>query len=232
METSAAPATFVLIHGGGSSSWDWHLVEPELRALGHEVIAVDLPIEEEANGISEYADAVVAECAGRPRLAVVGHSFGGLVAPVVCSRTDTDLLVFLSGMIPKPRESPGEWWSATGHDDLGITFDSPQQEIEVFYNGVPDELVEASFDHVRNQGGGKWDEPSPLKEWPDVPTRYLVCRDDRFFPPDFARAHVAERLGIAGDEIDGGHMVALARPRELAERLHRIWNESRDSAGA
>ncbi|MGH3043406.1 MAG: alpha/beta hydrolase, partial [Gaiellaceae bacterium] len=30
-------ATYALIHGGGGSAWDWHLVAPELEALGHEV---------------------------------------------------------------------------------------------------------------------------------------------------------------------------------------------------
>jgi hypothetical protein len=30
---------------------------------------------------------------------------------------------------------------------------------------------------------------------------------------------VRERLGIAADEIDGGHCVALSRTKELAERL-------------
>lgn len=227
METETASGTFVLIHGGGSSSWDWHLVEPELRARGHDVIAVDLPIEEADNGIAEYADAVVAACAGRPRPVVVGHSFGGLVAPVVCSRIEAELLVLVTAMIPKPGESPAQWWTATGHDELGVSIGTREEEVDAFYNGVPEELIGAAYAHARDQGGN-WDESSPLKAWPDVPTRYLLCRDDRFFPPDFARAHVAERLGIVPDEIDGGHMVALARPRALAERLHRFWTERRD----
>ena len=36
-------ATFVLIHGAGDSGWYWHLVTPELRARGHDVVAPDLP---------------------------------------------------------------------------------------------------------------------------------------------------------------------------------------------
>jgi pimeloyl-ACP methyl ester carboxylesterase len=96
-----ASATFVLIHGGGSTAWDWHLVSPVLRELGHEAIAVDLPFEEPANGV----------------------------------------------------------------------------------------------------------------------------RDDRLFPPSFTHRHARERLGIAADDIDGGHMIALARPKALAERLHRSWTE-------
>ena len=62
-------------------------------------------------------------------------------------------------------------------------------------------------------------EPWPLDAWPDVPTHFLLLRDDRFFPPDFMRPLVHERLGIEPDELDGGHMVMLSRPRALAERL-------------
>jgi pimeloyl-ACP methyl ester carboxylesterase len=55
--------------------------------------------------------------------------------------------------------------------------------------------------------------------WPDVPTRVLICRDDRLFPTGFLRRVARERLGITPDEIDGGHTPALSRPHELADRL-------------
>jgi pimeloyl-ACP methyl ester carboxylesterase len=62
-------------------------------------------------------------------------------------------------------------------------------------------------------------EPSPLKACPDVPTRVLLCRYDRLFPPPVLRRVAQERLGINPDEIDGGHTPALSRPKELADRL-------------
>jgi hypothetical protein len=58
-----------------------------------------------------------------------------------------------------------------------------------------------------------------LPAWPNVPTKFLLCRDDRLFPPEFLRRVARERLGIAADEIDGSHCVALSRPKELADRL-------------
>ncbi len=61
--------------------------------------------------------------------------------------------------------------------------------------------------------------PWPLQKWPDVPTRFLQGRDDRFFPLEFQRRVVRERLGIPVDEIPGGHLVALSRPHELASAL-------------
>jgi hypothetical protein len=36
---------------------------------------------------------------------------------------------------------------------------------------------------------------------------------------------VQERIGIVPDEMDGGHLPALARPHELATRLLRYRDE-------
>ena len=50
-------------------------------------------------------------------------------------------------------------------------------------------------------------------------TKFVLCTEDRFFPPEFFRRLVAERLGIVPDEIPAGHCVALSRPKELADLL-------------
>jgi len=62
-------------------------------------------------------------------------------------------------------------------------------------------------------------EPWPLSAWPDVPTRYLLCLDDRLFPPAWVRRVVRARLRITPDEIDSGHTPALSHPSELVRRL-------------
>jgi pimeloyl-ACP methyl ester carboxylesterase len=59
----------------------------------------------------------------------------------------------------------------------------------------------------------------PHAAWPDVPTRVLAGRDDRLFPLAFQRRIARERLGLDVDEIDGGHMVALSRAGDVADRL-------------
>ena len=66
----------------------------------------------------------------------------------------------------------------------------------------------------------------PLDTWPDVPTRFLLCRHDRFFPADFQRRVVRDRLGFDPDEMDGGHLPALAHPTDLVERLERYRVEA------
>ena len=64
----------------------------------------------------------------------------------------------------------------------------------------------------------------------DVPTRYLLCREDRLFPAAWTRALVRERLGIEADEIDGGHTPYLSRPEALADRLLAFRDEARAAA--
>src|SRR3954452_19096428 len=89
-------ATFALIHGGGGSAWDWHLVVPELRQRGHDAVAVDLPSETESAGWEAYAGAVVEAVAARPNVIVVGHSLGGFTAPLVCARIPVDHLILVA----------------------------------------------------------------------------------------------------------------------------------------
>ncbi|WP_214321066.1 alpha/beta fold hydrolase [Nonomuraea sediminis] len=214
--------TFALIHGGGGSSYDWHLVEDELRARGHDTVAIDLPVSDPAATLWDYADAVVKATGDRSDLVVVAHSWGGFVGPLVCERAKARALVMLTAMIPAPGEAPDDWWERTGYSSSEI-----EDEIELFMHDVPRDLTEAVLAHDKAVSEGMnmdraGREPWPLAAWPDVPTRYLLCRDDRFFPPAFVRGLVRDRLGITPDEVPGSHMAMLSHPRELADYLVSI----------
>jgi hypothetical protein len=52
-----------------------------------------------------------------------------------------------------------------------------------------------------------------------VPTKFILCKDDQFFPAAFMRRLAQERLGTAPDELPGCHCVALSHPRELSDLL-------------
>jgi pimeloyl-ACP methyl ester carboxylesterase len=221
-------ASFVLIHGAGSDSWYWHLVEPELRARGHDVVAPDLPCDDDSAGLDEYADVVVDAIGHRSDLVLVAQSMGGFTAPLICDRVPVNLMVLVAAMVPRPGESGGEWWSNTGweqarRDQARRDGRDPEGEFDVvveFFHDVPANVVtEALARGERKQSGTPFERPWPLKAWPNAPTRFIMCRDDRFFPAEFMRRVVRERLGITPDEMDGGHLPALARPKELAERL-------------
>jgi pimeloyl-ACP methyl ester carboxylesterase len=207
-------ATYLLIHGAGSSSWYWHLVVPQLRALGHDVIAPDLPCDDDTAGLAEYADVSVRAVGDRRDVIVVAQSLAGFTAPMVCDRLPVVLVVLVAAMTPQPGEPPGEWWANTGHQ-----FPDPFDPAVLFAHDLPPAVAAESLAHVRRQSDTPFREPWPLDAWPNVPTRFLLCRDDRFFPAEFQRRVVRERLGIVPHEMGGGHLPALARPDELVQRL-------------
>jgi pimeloyl-ACP methyl ester carboxylesterase len=213
-------ATYVLIPGAGDRAWHWHLVADELRERGHDVVAVDLPCEDESAGLSEYADTVVEAIGDRRDLVVVAHSLGGFTAPLVCARVPVDLLVLVAGMVPAPGEKGEDWWTNTGY--TAAPGDYGDDEIALYLHDVPPDLAAEALAKGRDQTMTPMREPWPLDAWPDVPTRYLLCRDDRSLPADWVRRMVRDRLGIEADEIDGGHSVYLSRPAELAARLESL----------
>ncbi|MEV4121562.1 alpha/beta hydrolase [Micromonospora sp. NPDC049645] len=207
-------ATFVLIHGGGGSAWDWHLLAPELTSRGHDVVVPELPIEDSSAGFAEFRETVVDAIGERRDLVVVGQSYGAFTAPLIADRLPVRLIILLTPMVPRPGEKPGDWWANTGY--RGVEGLSEEQQ---FFNGVPAAIVAQAAAHSRNQVSAEWQEPWPMAAWPDVPTKALIAREDQFFPADFQRRVAVDRLGAAPDEIAGGHAVALSHPRQLAERL-------------
>lgn len=232
-------ATYVLIPGAGGSAFYWHRVAPLLRERGHDVLAVDLPAGDDAAGLDEYADVVVEAIGDRAGgLVLVGQSMGGLSAPLVAARVPVDLMVLLNAMIPRPGESGGEWWENTGQAaasaEMAAREGRPAElDLETwFFHDVPADVTAAVFARGEpRQSGTPFEKPWPLDAWPDVPTRFLQARDDRLFPVDFQRRQARERLGIDIDVMPGGHLVALSRPEELAERLER-YREALGSGAA
>jgi pimeloyl-ACP methyl ester carboxylesterase len=209
--------TVVLVPGAGGQAWYWHRLAAELQRRGREVVAVDLPSGDDEAGLGAYADAVVAAAGDARDVCLVAQSMGGLTAPLVCERLPVTLLVLVNAMIPRPGETGGEWWTATGHAQARGGHEP--DEVADFFSDVPQDVVAEAMRQPFLQSGRPFEDPWPLTRWPDVPTRVVAGRDDRFFPPAFQRRIARERLGLPVDEIPGGHLVALSRPVELADRL-------------
>lgn len=94
-------STFALIHGAGvGGGWFWHLVEAELRSLGHTTAAPTLWTGDETATLHDYADAVVNTIDVQDELFVVAHSFGGFTAPLVAERLPTSGLIYVTAMVP------------------------------------------------------------------------------------------------------------------------------------
>lgn len=219
--------TYVLIHGAGGSSWSWHLVVDELGRRGHEAVAVDLPCDDDSAGLAEYVDAAMEAIGDRTGLTVVAHSLGAFTAPLLCDRVPVELLVLVAAMVPAPGGPPGAWWGRTRWAEARqVEIDRYGDSDEAtFLHDVPPALAAEASARDRNQSGTPFERPWPLEKWPDVPTRFLLCREDRFFPAEFQRRVAREGLGITADEMGGGHLPMLSRPVELVDHLEAFGNQ-------
>jgi pimeloyl-ACP methyl ester carboxylesterase len=222
--------TFVLVPGAGGSAWYWHLVAPRLERCGHGAIAVELPAADDTAGLPEYAAAVIDAVGNREpsTIVLVAQSLAGFTAPLVCQQIPVALLVLVNAMIPKPGERPGEWWANTCHDEArreqsrrdGRSAEAPFDPLIDFFHDVPQPIIDAAWAQGEpRQSDTVFASACSFDTWPSVPTRVLIARDDRFFPAEFQRRVARERLGISGDDMPGGHLVALSQPDELTARL-------------
>jgi pimeloyl-ACP methyl ester carboxylesterase len=140
-------------------------------------------------------------------------------------------------MIPLPGETGNAWWSNTRRKEaeqayfasVGLPPETADDEVAVYMHDVPAFVTAEAADHVPEQSMTPMEQPWPLDAWPDVPTRVLIGRDDRLFPAAFQLRVAIERLGLEGDVIEGGHMVALSRPGLVADRLDVYRRELADS---
>lgn len=226
-------STFALIHGAGDSGWSWHLVAAELEARGHRAVAPDLPTGDASATLADYADLVVEavdqavdQAVGEAvhddaeDLIVVGHSFGAFTAPLVAARRPASRLVLVAGMVPRPGEPPDHWWAETGYAEAMAgrpTYDNPH---ELYYHDVPAPLTDRALVHgLEHPSPAAGEQPWPMHAWPDVQTSFVLCTEDRLFPPMYLRRIVRERLGLEPTPLASGHCAALARPQELTDLL-------------
>jgi pimeloyl-ACP methyl ester carboxylesterase len=218
-------ASFALVPGAGGMAWYWHRVVPLIRAAGHEPIAVELPGDDRHAGLAVYAGIVIRAIAERDDVVLVAQSLAGFTAPLVCARTPVRMVVLVNAMIPKPGETAGAWWNATGAVEArerAAASGGYATEFDVetyFLHDAPKEVLHAGPEQPREEAETVFGEPCRFERWPDVPIHVLAGRDDRFFPIEFQRRVARDRLGKEVDEITGGHLVALSNAEGLTQRL-------------
>lgn len=224
--TSARGRTsFVLIPGAGGSAWYWHRVAGIIERAGHEAMPVDLPGDDQAAGLAEYAKLVVNLIGDRTDVVLAGQSLGGFTAAEVAATVPVRALVFVNAMIPEPGETAGSWWDATGwpqarqaaaeRGGYGVDFDLATY----FLHDVPPEIAAAGAPYQRPEADAVFGSPCTFGAWPAIPIRVLAGADDRFFPVGFQRAVARDRLGIDADVLPGGHLMALSQPEPVARYL-------------
>ena len=224
-----------LVHGSYHGAWCWDFLRPELERRGHRVITMDLPISDPTLGAADYAKTVEVALAPDTEPMLVGHSMAGLIIPLVAASRPVRRLVFLAAFLPAPGKSANDQRASEPIDgrvppssaewtDLGddVWMVGPSTATELFFHDAPAAVARWATQRLRAQSYGVFKEITPLKAWPDVESRSIVCRDDRAINPAWVRAAARERLGSEAIELPGAHSPFLTRPRELAQVLDSL----------
>ena len=202
-------ATFSLVHGAWGGGWLWDLLRAELESRGHGVHAPDLPCEDVAAGVEEYAAAVPAADV------VVGYSLGGLTIPFVEAETH----VFLTALIATGTDwGDGVFVSGFGdaraRDELGRSY----------YPDPADAARELQIPSEHAHLAPRLRRQAPYDATPERVERpvYIVCTRDAVIRPEWQRHLARAVLGVEPLELDAGHSPMLESPRELAASLDAL----------
>lgn len=230
---------FALIHGGAHGGWCWELVTPELTKRGHRVVAPDLPFEQPEAGAAEWARTVIDAIdshvpATDHDVIVVGHSLAGLAVPVIASWRPVRRMVFLGAQVPVPGQRYVDYLATQPEAVVFNGTPRPDDELPVaggvswlaardgFYQDLDEAVARRAWERLRPQGMTVFTEVCPIDRWPDVPSTYILMKQDRAVGPNWSRQVTRERLHSEPIELDGGHSPFYSRPAELAEVLSKL----------
>jgi pimeloyl-ACP methyl ester carboxylesterase len=231
--------TFALVHGGYHGAWCWEHLTPLLERAGHDVVTMELPLEDSAATFDTYADVVCAALDGHgDDVVLVGHSYGGNTIPLVAARRPLRRLVYLCAMIPdvgrslaeqltdKPEMlNPAYERGLSGLDEqLRQRWADLDIAREVFYGDCKEQSAQAALGRLRPQSVYPAIQPCSLAEHPRVSTTYIVCRDDQMLRPEWSRQAARERLTAELIELPGHHSPFYSRPSVLADVLLGLAN--------
>jgi pimeloyl-ACP methyl ester carboxylesterase len=220
-------ATFVLVHGSTHSARAWDWVRAELERQRQVVITPELPADEPDAGAARYADAILASIPEGESAIVVAHSAAGWFLPIVAARRQLRRMVFLAAAVPRigitfvellqaePEMINPEW---IGKDPK---IEAVANEF-LFHDCAPDRLAFAHANIRVIHAQGAMVEKYPLAHWPDVPSCYIVCTEDRTIRPEWSRKIAKSQLGVEPIELAGGHCPYISRPEELARVLLKL----------
>lgn len=215
---------YILVHGLSHGGWCWEHTQAALEALGHSVIAPDLPL----TSLDDDAEAVSKLIEAHSPAVLVGHSYGGLVISQAAARTRGTVshLVYLAAAMFGADEDylalMAEYQTPISANLTTRSGDSvtvhPETAMEAFYNECSDAVARAAAERLRptNIACITLTE-APAEPWRDTPSLFIVCKRDQAMPP--AAQVILARKAQKVVELDTDHSPFYSANEALCEAL-------------
>ena len=237
---------FLVAHGAWSAGWAWKRMRPLLRAAGHDLFTPTYTgLGERAHLASPAIDLDthirdilgVLDMEDLREVALIGHSYGGMVATGVADRARDRIaqLVYLDAFVPRDGQSSFDLQGAETRNRMRELAKTAGEGWRIPPNPMPPDTSEADR---------AWAEarrvPQPIKAFeqrlrlqngePRMPRHYIYCTKNA--PGDVFRQFYdrARRESWPSYEMDASHNPHITAPEALTRLLDGIALSRRQAA--
>lgn len=237
--TGADKPTVVLVHGAFADASGFGAVTTRLQRRGYTVIAPANPLRGPASDAA-YLASVLRTIDGP--IVLVAHSYGGAVISEAATQvTNVKALVYLDALALDEGESntdilerfpsklfpalmPRPFPQADGSQGTDLYID-PAKFRAVFAADLPARLTARMATAQRPVSLAAGQEKSTAPAWKQIPSWYLVGRQDQVFTAE-AQRFMAERAGARITEIDSSHACYVSHPVKVTKLIVRVAREA------
>jgi pimeloyl-ACP methyl ester carboxylesterase len=221
--------TLIFVHGAcvRDAAWWWSRMTAPLADLGIETAAVALPSCGEAGERLGDLDDDVAACrraidAVDGTVALLGHSYGGMVITEAGADERVARLLYLTSVMPDAGQSQAELtggepapWLDPGEDGtIGV---HPDLIREFFLQDCDEAATEGALSRLTRQSAIPFGQSPKRVGWRERPATYIVCTEDLATPAEVQRGRIRE--GARAVEFEAGHHPFLSRPEAFAATI-------------
>jgi pimeloyl-ACP methyl ester carboxylesterase len=221
LPTVAAADNVVLVHGLNSDGGVWRAVFDRLSAGGHDVTVAQLPLTSVEDDVAALRRTLAAQDGP---VVLVGHSYGGLVISQAGTDPKVEALVYVAAFQPEVGESLAQLNASVPAElpadavqvfEDGFYLVEPEAWIRDVATGLPE--ADARFTALSQAASNTaiFAYEAEAAAWRDVPSWAAIAAADRTVAPELQR-RMAERSGASVVEIEGGHLLPMSHPDEVA----------------
>jgi pimeloyl-ACP methyl ester carboxylesterase len=227
-----AMTTVVFVQGAcvRDQAWWWSRMTAPLAARGLATAAVDLPScrmpDGRTAGLADDVRAVTAaiERAGDD-VALVGHSYGGVVITGAGAHDAVRHLVYLTAAVPCEGESlasltagrPAPWMDPSDDGTVGVHADIVA---ELFLHDADEATRHGALERLTRQSARPFTEAPEAIAWRTTAATYVVCENDRAIPTERQRELARPLRDVTS--VAAGHFPFLTAPDALADVLATV----------
>jgi pimeloyl-ACP methyl ester carboxylesterase len=210
--------TIVLVHGAFADAAGWSGVISRLQQRGYNVVAVENTLTGLAADVATTKRVVDAQPGN---VVLVGHSYGGaVISGASAGDSKVKALVFVSAFAPDANEPlkavgakfpPPPLNAALKPDAAGFLYIDTAKFHDAFAADLP--LAQTRIMAVTQKplAGAVFDQSNPGAGWKNIPTWFMVAKNDHAINPDAERFY-AKRANAKTTEVESSHVIFLSHP--------------------